>query len=161
VNLPDGKLETLYQAIFGERRGIQALHIGLDHDLLVDEEGLLKPGRPGIFPHLQQRPDAGRGLILRHDYKGNLVSCTAPIEPVRAAVSWVHAEGVDANAHDHHDDENWNPVSEPETLGADDGTGRRTFQPRGAHECKEAWHEEELPAWRTCCWTQPALSAAG
>jgi hypothetical protein len=128
----EATLKVLYQAIFHADHGIiQALDLGADHDLWIDEEGLLKPWEDqAFFQLLDHSPIAGRGVILSHDDNGSCTPCLAPIEPVRRAVSWVDPHDVQVPAPTFCElDADLQPKGEPQPLNG--GPAVWTFENHG------------------------------
>lgn len=60
------------------------------HDLWLDENGCLAPGRPVFLIH--DHPIAGVGMILSHDDEGESRDCTLPVADIVRRVVWTDLE---------------------------------------------------------------------
>lgn len=66
--------------------------VGLDrtHDLWIDDNGCLAPGRPVFVLH--NHPFAGAGMILSHDREGKSRDCLIPLAEIERRVAWTDLE---------------------------------------------------------------------
>ena len=60
------------------------------HDLWIDDNGCLAPGRPIFLIH--HRPIAGAALILSHDEEGESCDCMIPLAEVVRRTAWTGLE---------------------------------------------------------------------
>jgi hypothetical protein len=114
-----------------ERGTIQAVNIGGNHDLWVDDESLLRPWADQAFFSISGNPPIGGiGLILSHDQEGETHECKGPIQPVMRAVRWVAPQDVVIPAPTIQSmGEDLQPKGEPEVIGG--GPATWTFENHG------------------------------
>jgi hypothetical protein len=60
------------------------------HDLWIDDNGCLSPGRPVFLIH--NRPIAGAAMILSHDEDGQSCDCMIPLAEVMRRAAWTGLE---------------------------------------------------------------------
>lgn len=60
------------------------------HDLWIDDNGCLSPGRPVFLIH--NRPIAGAAMILSHDDEGESRDCMIPLAEAVRRVAWTGLE---------------------------------------------------------------------
>ncbi len=69
---------------------VERVEIDNTHDLWLDENGCLEPGR-FVF-RIGEHPIAGVAMVLAHDDEGESVSCTTTVAAIAAIVRWTNAE---------------------------------------------------------------------
>jgi hypothetical protein len=97
LELDSGDYEDIRKAVFnGESNGlIEAVTLGLNHHMYVDEEGILKPWEEQSFFKLTTGQYlAGRAVILRGTEDGGEADVTIPIGMVIGVVQFVEPEEV-------------------------------------------------------------------
>ena len=127
-------LEIILAAVFpgGERGMIQAVNIGAQHDLWIDEEALLRPWIDQAFFSIGDNPPIGGiGVILSHTRDGESHDCYAPIEPVQRVIRWVAPQDVviPAPTIQTMSKDTFEPEGKPEVIGG--GPAFWTFENHG------------------------------
>jgi hypothetical protein len=69
---------------------IERVELDQEHDLWIDENGCLEPGRPVFFLH--NHPFAGVAMILSYDDEGNSHNCHLPLADIVRRVGWTDLE---------------------------------------------------------------------
>jgi hypothetical protein len=82
----DGTLESAYNLI--SCYTIQAVSIGHDHVVYVDEEGLLHEPKPFWQWQGAPNPIAGKGLIISIDSEGDDAPATVSLESIASRVTF-------------------------------------------------------------------------
>jgi hypothetical protein len=72
------------------------------HDLWLDENGCLEPGRPVFLLH--DHPFAGVTMILSHDDEGESRDCTLPLAEIDRHVAWTDLETTGGFTEGHGED---------------------------------------------------------
>lgn len=98
VQLESGKYEDIKKALFpdGPQGYIEAVDLGSNHHMYVDEEGLLKPWEEQSFFQFTATKQyiAGRGLILCGTEDGDEIDARVPLGMVKTAVRFVEPQEV-------------------------------------------------------------------
>jgi hypothetical protein len=69
---------------------IERVSVDQVHDLWIDENGCLEPGRPVFLLH--DHPFAGVAMILSHDDEGDARDCGLPLADIAGRVEWTNLE---------------------------------------------------------------------
>jgi hypothetical protein len=87
-----GSLKCLQQIVGGYIE--LATHIDDEHDLFVDEEGLLKQPEHFFEYEGAHQPFAGNGVIVSHDDEGETKGAKLSLEEVRARVTFMSGSEI-------------------------------------------------------------------
>lgn len=89
--------ETVKEAVYGGDfreiydligcRTFDVVYMGDQHDMYVDDEGLLKSNQR--FFRFEDRNLAGKALILKHDDEGESTDADIPLEDVIESIEWL------------------------------------------------------------------------
>jgi hypothetical protein len=82
----DGELSSLYSIL--SCATVQAVSIGHDHVIYLDEEGLLHEPKPFFQWEGAPNPIAGRGLIVKIDSEGEDAAASLRLEAIEKLVSF-------------------------------------------------------------------------
>ena len=89
----ESSLQGMYAALAADPAWsgtIERISVDQIHDLWIDENGCLEPGRPVFL--LQNHPFAGVGMILSHDDAGESRDCSLPLDDIVRRVVWTDLE---------------------------------------------------------------------
>jgi hypothetical protein len=89
----ESTLQAMYAALGVDPAWSGTLErVSLDrtHDLWIDDNGCLAPGRPVFVLH--NHPFAGVAMILSHDRHGETRDCTIPLSEIERRVAWTDLE---------------------------------------------------------------------
>lgn len=89
----DSTLQGMYAALAVDPAWsgtIERVSLNPTHDLWIDENGCLEPGRPVFLIH--DHPFAGVAMILSLDDEGESRDCTLPLTDIVRRVAWTDLE---------------------------------------------------------------------
>lgn len=101
-----GAYDVIKRLVFVDLLGrsgyLEAVYIGADHSMYIDEEGLLVPWDEQAFFELglpsNCRQIAGRAVIFKNTDDGDNADCELPVSIVARTVRWIGAQAVSVAA---------------------------------------------------------------